>query len=391
MGTYVICCRKKDNAQELSMEVKRQPRRIAKTKSLETTFDDDDDSDIDEVQRKLDRLLGDDSDGSDKEYNPVIDDLATSDENDLNKKEEAAKNNAEDPKVTAKKNKRLSKRTNNNGNYKKAKIKSNTKKVGRPRKKIDVAENLSDQIEVVGALSKTDEVTSNNEEDVEDSDDSFIQQIRDSYRQKIKQRSSGKSSLNKPDSVDQRNTKKVGRPRKKIDVAKTKSFLYMNVDALKCDRPVLVSDLRTIPSLMRTILGCHNPYNFDENFKVRRNVNHLFEGTRFFTLNIAQMEFERLLNGDSQECLSYLVSLLNMPTTFWSMQNNLKTSEMFDPMVEEAGMMTFRLLQRIISNSSLYAQTVLKFGKIADGFRNKSVVTRCKKKIVPVLLLDWLD
>ena len=102
------------------MEAKKQPRRIAKTKSLETTIDEGD-SDVDEVQRRLDNLLGDVSDGSDMEYDPINDDLDTSDENDQKRKEEANKNTTNVAQGTTKKNKRLS--TNKESNFKKARLK----------------------------------------------------------------------------------------------------------------------------------------------------------------------------------------------------------------------------------------------------------------------------
>jgi len=351
------------------MEAKKQPRRIAKTKSLETTFDEGD-SDVDEVQRRLDNLLGDVSDGSDMEYDPINDDLDTSDENDQKRKEEANKNATNVAQGTTKKNKRLS--TNKESNFKKARLKRISKKSTRTKTKSDDAEDVSDKIELLGAVSKTDEVTSNNdEEEEEDSDDSFIQQIRDSYTQKINSLSS-RSALKKPAMVHD-----CGENRKEPK--------KIRLDCLNCYREVSLSDLRAVPSLMRTILGFHNPYYYDKNSNIVKHIrNARNHGTRLFALNFVKMEFERLLTGNSQECLNYLVSLLNIKASFWSANFNLQTKEKFDPMVEEAGLMTFRLLQRIISNSSLYAQTILKFGKIADGFRKKGVSKSVRKLILPV-------
>ena len=353
------------------MEAKKQPRRIAKTKSLETTFDEGD-SDVDEVQRRLDNLLGDVSDGSDMEYDPINDDLDTSDENDQKRKEEANKNTTNVAQGTTKKNKRLSTKINKESNFKKARLKRISKKSTRTKTKSDDAEDVSDKIELLGAVSKTDEVTSNNDEEgEEDSDDSFIQQIRDSYTQKINSLSS-RSALKKPAMVHD-----CGENRKEPK--------KIRLDCLNCYREVSLSDLRAVPSLMRTILGFHNPYYYDKNSNIVKHIrNARNHGTRLFALNFVKMEFERLLTGNSQECLNYLVSLLNIKASFWSANFNLQTKEKFDPMVEEAGLMTFRLLQRIISNSSLYAQTILKFGKIADGFRKKGVSKSVRKLILPV-------
>merc|ERR1719300_987888 len=86
------------------------------------------------------------------EYDPINDDLDTSDENDQKRKEEANKNTTNVAQGTTKKNKRLS--TNKESNFKKARLKRISKKSTRTKTKSDDAEDVSDKIELLGAVSK---------------------------------------------------------------------------------------------------------------------------------------------------------------------------------------------------------------------------------------------
>ena len=268
----------------------RLPRKV-KSRSTDSSLygdDEDEDSEVDEIQEKLDRILGSDS-NSDISYTPGKDDPDTD--------EDEAMKDSDSDKIP----------TNNQGSEK------------------------------------------NNESEDYSSGDSDIERIRANFESNLAKK------LQKPVKSDKEDVEKkdkyVNRP---AEDRKSKETQWKNL--------VYFKDIRSVPSLYKETVEVFHPKLGDKEVSQRHKnlYNHVGMSEH---VNHVKRYIQRSVPKNLEDCSIYLVNILKQPKEFFFGRNTYNFE------MEEFGLVVVDFVQRLITNKTLFLETILKIGKIASNFR----------------------
>ena len=284
------------------MEERKQPGRSAKRKSEDTSSAGDYDygDDMDDLQGRLDRLLGRDSD-SDANYNPDSgdDDTVSSDDGKKDPIEDGVRNIDLNP----------------------------------------VGDNENDEM----------------------SEDSDIENMR----QKRKIATAKRRVTSKTKS-------------KKLNVGKSGDGMGMAVKKRGPGRPpgikskreitedmVYFHEMRKVPSLVKECLDLLHP-------KFHEFVQAKYFSRSSITLNSGEFraQAQHRLPENPHGCLSLMVKIMEQPKEFFNLAS--KVADKWNYEVEEYGLLTLDLVQRLFTSKTLYLETVLNIGKMAHEWRASS-------------------
>ena len=125
---------------------------------------------------------------------------------------------------------------------------------------------------------------------------------------------------------------------------------------------VYFHEMRKVPSLVKECLDLLHP-------KFHEFVLAKFYSRGSISLNSGEFraQAQHRLPENPHECLSLMVKIMEQPKEFFNLAS--KVADRWNYEVEEYGLLTLDLVQRLFTSKTLYLETVLNIGKMAHEWR----------------------
>ena len=167
---------------------------------------------------------------------------------------------------------------------------------------------------------------------------------------------------------------------KKLNVGKSGDGMGMAVKKRGPGRPpgikfkreitedmVYFHEMRKVPSLVKECLDLLHP-------KFHEFVQAKFLSRSSISLNSGEFraQAQHRLPENPHGCLSLIMKIMGLPKVFFELASKTKNGENWNYEVEEYGLLTLDLVQRLFTSKTLYLETVLNIGKMAHEWRASS-------------------